>query len=107
MRIQRFNESYFLAATPALDLLFAINSRVWVKEAFVVCESRQVVSAGEPGNNSVLMLKHPAAQVTRNASVEHVRARTVCHDVNVKLFGLPHNSTHRRRHPEARRSLAE
>jgi hypothetical protein len=59
----------FLLRRQPFDFLFAINRRVGVEEALVVSESRQVVTAGEAGNQFALVLEDAAAEVSGDARV--------------------------------------
>jgi hypothetical protein len=58
MRIHRLNEPDFLSTSPALDLLFAVNGRVRIEEALVVCQTSRVVPARETLNKLVLVFKY-------------------------------------------------
>jgi hypothetical protein len=69
MRVHRLDESYLLAAPRSLDFFLAIDRRIGIEKALEVSESRQIIAAGETGNQFVFVLKDTAAQITRDASV--------------------------------------
>ena len=82
MRIHRFDQSNFLASPPRLDFLLAVDCCVRMHEFFVIDQSCEVVSAGEAGDEFILMLKNTMRQVAGDACIQGVRARAVGHDVD-------------------------
>src|SRR5208282_3407947 len=60
IRVHRLNQLYLLTPPPTLDLLLAVNRRIWIEETLVVSQSGQVVSAGEAGDKFVFVFKYAA-----------------------------------------------
>jgi hypothetical protein len=90
MRIGRFDEANFLTSPPAFDFLLAIDRRVGIDEAFVINQSREVITAGETRHELVFVLKYPTAEIASDAGVEDVGTGAICHDVDIEPFGLSH-----------------
>jgi hypothetical protein len=90
VRIHRLNEFNLLAPPPALNLLFAIDRNIRIEKALEVNQPSQVIPAGKAVNDFVLMLPDASRQVSCDSGVQDMRALTICHDVDVKLFGWSH-----------------
>lgn len=88
--IHRFDQVKFLASTPSLNFLFAIDGGVGIDEAFVIDEAREVVATGEAGDEFVFVFEDATAQVTGNAGIEDMGTRPIGHDVDVESSGLGH-----------------
>jgi hypothetical protein len=78
----------FRVAPPSLDLLLSRDRRPDIRSRFEVHEAVNPVFRGEPRDQGVPVLVHPALKVVRNAGVEGFRA--VRRDVNPILLLTPH-----------------
>src|ERR1019366_6975960 len=74
-----FYQPDFLFATPALELLLAIDCICNLIEAFPIYEPRAIVVVGEALESVVLMLPHALAQVARHPYVQGASRRALHH----------------------------
>ena len=72
--IDRLNQVNLLRAQPTLDVLLTLDSGCDIMGFFVIDQNRQVVLAGEPLDQLLLVLVDATLQVVCNADVQCMRA---------------------------------
>ena len=65
LRIHTFNQGDLLTPSPIFDFFLTCNSVSWIRKHLVVDQTSEVVTAGETGNQLVLVLEYAALSVLR------------------------------------------